>query len=168
MAGGSTNRLPPGFAKGNLRRRHRRQAEALLASFSYLQCCLHVYPGFAGAPGYRLQRPDAGALSQFTQAAVRNYQHDLEGSGRQPLHRDVARPNCVTDGGTDQDLRVGSIFCLLHVGNMPLPTRCAIRRDCSPGKSCRTCVTCGRLEQPRRPVLDASMNERVPMKVAAE
>ena len=36
--------------------------------------CLHVYPGFADAPGYRTVKTiQTGALSQFTSAAARDY-----------------------------------------------------------------------------------------------
>ena len=36
--------------------------------------CLHVYPGFADAPGYRtIKTIQTGALSQFTAAAARDY-----------------------------------------------------------------------------------------------
>jgi len=84
--------------------------------------CLHVYPGFADAPGYRTVKTiQTGALSQFTQAAVRNYPSmtwkDLL-DGRYVI---AGSPETVRQQMEEliKTLRVGNVFCLLHVGNMP-------------------------------------------------
>ena len=84
--------------------------------------CLHVYPGFADAPGYRtIKTIQTGALSQFTQAAARDYPNmtwkDLV-DGRYVV---AGSPETVRQQMEEliKTLRVGNIFCLMHVGNMP-------------------------------------------------
>ena len=84
--------------------------------------CLHVYPGFADAPGYRTVKTiQTGALSQFTQAAARDYPNmswkDLV-DGRYVI---AGSPETVRQQMEEliKTLRVGNIFCLIHVGNMP-------------------------------------------------
>ena len=124
--------------------------------------CLHVYPGFADAPGYRtIKTIQTGALSQFTQAAARDYPNmtwkDLV-DGRYVI---AGSPETVRQQMEEliKSLRVGNIFCLMHVGNMPNDkvrhSTQAVRRegDAAPAQPV------ARLEEPRRPLLDAS-NER--------
>jgi len=84
--------------------------------------CLHVYPGFADAPGYRTVKTiQTGALSQFTQAAARDYPNmtwkDLL-DGRYVV---AGSPETVRQQMEEliKTLRVGNVFCLLHLGNMP-------------------------------------------------
>ena len=78
--------------------------------------------GFADAPGYRTVKTiQTGALSQFTQASVRNYPS--------MSWKDLTEGRYVVAGSPDtvrqqmeeliKTLRVGNVFCLLHMGNMP-------------------------------------------------
>jgi alkanesulfonate monooxygenase SsuD/methylene tetrahydromethanopterin reductase-like flavin-dependent oxidoreductase (luciferase family) len=83
--------------------------------------CLHVFPGFADAPGYRtIKTIKAGVLSQLSAA-------------RQLMFSTLEWKTLVDDrfiiaGGPDtvcqqmeemiRSLRVGHVFCLLHMGNM--------------------------------------------------
>ena len=82
--------------------------------------CLHVYPGFADAPGYRtIKTIQSGALSQY--APVRGFTHltwkDLIEGG----HVIAGSPETVRQRMEDmiKGLRVGNVFGLFHVGNMP-------------------------------------------------
>ncbi len=83
--------------------------------------CLHVYPGFADAPGYRtIKTIQTGALSQFTQSG-RDYPNmtwkDLI-DGRYVV---AGSPETVRQQMEELigSLRVGNVFCLMHVGDMP-------------------------------------------------
>ncbi|MFO1079644.1 MAG: LLM class flavin-dependent oxidoreductase [Reyranellaceae bacterium] len=62
-----------------------------------------------------------GALSQFTRAAARSYPGaNLEGPDREPLrHRRLARDGAPAVEEMIKTLRVGNVFCLLHLGDMP-------------------------------------------------
>ena len=84
--------------------------------------CLHVYPGFADAPGYRTVKTiKAGVLSQ-----VRRENQDLFTN---LTWKDLVEGGYVIAGGPDtvreqtedmvKTLRVGTVFSLLHMGNMP-------------------------------------------------
>ena len=66
--------------------------------------CLHVYPGFADAPGYRtIKTIQTGALSQYAPPRGGYRQPDLEGPDRRrPRHRRLARDGAPADGGPDQ------------------------------------------------------------------
>jgi alkanesulfonate monooxygenase SsuD/methylene tetrahydromethanopterin reductase-like flavin-dependent oxidoreductase (luciferase family) len=84
--------------------------------------CLHVYPGFADAPGYRtIKTLQANAVSQLTQANLRNYPtltwKDLTEQG----YVIAGSPDTVHDRMVDliKSLRVGNVFCLFHIGDMP-------------------------------------------------
>jgi alkanesulfonate monooxygenase SsuD/methylene tetrahydromethanopterin reductase-like flavin-dependent oxidoreductase (luciferase family) len=84
--------------------------------------CLHVYPGFADAPGYRtIKTLKANVTSQMTQAAV----GDVTKMSWDQLVNDgyviAGSPDTVVEKMKDliSTLRVGNIFCLLHVGDMP-------------------------------------------------
>lgn len=82
--------------------------------------CLHVYPGFADAPGYRtINTIKSGALSQY---------------GSRPNYASMSWKDLVEEGyviaGSPETVRqrmeelirtlhVGNLFCLLHVGDMP-------------------------------------------------
>ena len=101
-----------------------RQAEELYAEHVdyFYNRCLHVYPGFAEAPGYRTVRTiKAGALSQLRKSNLRNYS--------QLSWKDLVEKGYVIAGGPDtvrermedmiKSLRVGHIFGLFQVGNMP-------------------------------------------------
>ncbi len=82
--------------------------------------CLHVYPGFADAPGYRtIKTIQKGVLSQY--APLAGFQNltwkDLVEGG----HIIAGSPETVRQRMEDmiQGLHVGNVFCLLHVGDMP-------------------------------------------------
>lgn len=84
--------------------------------------CLHVYPGFADAPGYRtIKTLQANALTQLSQAQLRNYPtltwRDLVDQG----YVIAGSPQTVYDRMVDlaKTLHVGNIFCLFQVGDMP-------------------------------------------------
>lgn len=83
--------------------------------------CLHVYGGFADAPGYRtIKTIQTGALSQYA-PPIGGYGHltwkDLVEQG----HVIAGSPETVRQRMEEliKGLHVGNIFCLMHVGNMP-------------------------------------------------
>jgi alkanesulfonate monooxygenase SsuD/methylene tetrahydromethanopterin reductase-like flavin-dependent oxidoreductase (luciferase family) len=83
--------------------------------------CLHVYPGFADAPGYRtIKTIQTGALSQYA-PPVGGYTQltwkDLTEGG----HVIAGSPETVRQRLEElaKGLNVGNLFCLMHVGNMP-------------------------------------------------
>jgi alkanesulfonate monooxygenase SsuD/methylene tetrahydromethanopterin reductase-like flavin-dependent oxidoreductase (luciferase family) len=82
--------------------------------------CLHVYPGFADAPGYRtVSTIKSGALSQYAPYV----KYDTL------TWKDLVDQGFVIAGGPEtvrqrledliKGLRVGHIFCLIHIGDMP-------------------------------------------------
>jgi alkanesulfonate monooxygenase SsuD/methylene tetrahydromethanopterin reductase-like flavin-dependent oxidoreductase (luciferase family) len=84
--------------------------------------CLHIYPGFADAPGYRtIKTLKANVTSQMTQQAL--------GEVSKMSWSQLLKDGYVIAGSPDTvaaqmkelitGLRVGNIFCLIHVGNMP-------------------------------------------------
>ena len=84
--------------------------------------CLHVYPGFADAPGYRtIKTIQKGALSQYARPAGGLFPElpwkDLVEGG----YIVAGSPETVRQRMEDliQQLRVGNVFCLLHIGDMP-------------------------------------------------
>ena len=84
--------------------------------------CLHVYPGFADAPGYRtIKTLKANVTSQMTQQAL----GDVSNMSWDQLVHDgyviAGSPDTVAAQMKEliTGLRVGNIFCLTHVGNMP-------------------------------------------------
>jgi alkanesulfonate monooxygenase SsuD/methylene tetrahydromethanopterin reductase-like flavin-dependent oxidoreductase (luciferase family) len=83
--------------------------------------CLHVYPGFADAPGYRtIKTIQTGALSQYAPPRGGYTQltwKDLIDGG----HVIAGSPETVRQRMEEliKGLHVGNIFCLMHVGNMP-------------------------------------------------
>ncbi len=84
--------------------------------------CLHVYPGFADAPGYRtIKTLKANVTSQMTRKAV----GDVSAMSWDQLVHDgyviAGSPDTVVGQMKEliHTLRVGNIFCLIHVGNMP-------------------------------------------------
>ncbi|MEQ9643740.1 MAG: LLM class flavin-dependent oxidoreductase [Alphaproteobacteria bacterium] len=84
--------------------------------------CLHVYPGYADAPGYRtIKTLQAQAVSQLTRASLADmakltWKEMVEGG-----HIIAGSPDTVAERMEFliKNLRVGNIFCLLHIGNMP-------------------------------------------------
>jgi alkanesulfonate monooxygenase SsuD/methylene tetrahydromethanopterin reductase-like flavin-dependent oxidoreductase (luciferase family) len=100
------------------------EAEELYAEHAlyFYNRCLHVYPGFADAPGYRtIKTLQAGALSQLTAAAQRSFSSltwkDLVDGG----YVIAGSPDTVRERMEDmiKGLRIGTVFGLFHVGNMP-------------------------------------------------
>jgi alkanesulfonate monooxygenase SsuD/methylene tetrahydromethanopterin reductase-like flavin-dependent oxidoreductase (luciferase family) len=83
--------------------------------------CLHVYPGFADAPGYRtIKTIQTGALSQYappTGGYTQLTWKELTEQG----HVIAGSPETVRQRMEEliKTLHVGNIFCLMHVGNMP-------------------------------------------------
>ena len=112
-----------GFAQTILVAETDAEAERLYAehvSYFYNRC-LHVYPGFADAPGYRTIKtiqtgalsqyaPPTGGYSQLTWKELTEQGHVIAGS-----------PETVRQRMEDliKGLNVGNIFCLMHVGDMP-------------------------------------------------
>jgi alkanesulfonate monooxygenase SsuD/methylene tetrahydromethanopterin reductase-like flavin-dependent oxidoreductase (luciferase family) len=100
------------------------EAEELYAEhvLYFYNRCLHVFPGFADAPGYRTVKTiKAGALSQLR----RSNQAMMSSL----TWKDLVDGGFVIAGGPDtvrermedmiKGLRIGTVFCLMHVGNMP-------------------------------------------------
>ena len=84
--------------------------------------CLHVYPGYADAPGYRtIKTLKANVTTQMTRQAV----GDVSSMSWDQLVNDgyviAGSPDTVVKQMKEliTGLRVGNIFCLIHVGNMP-------------------------------------------------
>jgi alkanesulfonate monooxygenase SsuD/methylene tetrahydromethanopterin reductase-like flavin-dependent oxidoreductase (luciferase family) len=83
--------------------------------------CLHVYPGFADAPGYRtIKTIQSGVLSQYAPAGATysklTWKDMIEGG-----HVIAGSPETVRQRMEEliKSLHVGHIFCLFHVGDMP-------------------------------------------------
>ena len=100
------------------------EAERLYAEhvLYFFNRCLHVYPGFSDPPGYRtIDTIKAGVLDQFRAAMQKLFPTpDLEGlvEGGYVI---AGSPETVRDRMEDliTTLRVGHVFCLMHIGNMP-------------------------------------------------
>ncbi len=97
------------------------EAERLYSehAFYFYNRCLHVYPGFADAPGYRtIKTIQSGNLNQYMRP---NYPtltwKDLVDGG----YIIAGSPETVRQRFEEliKGLHVGNIFLLLHVGNMP-------------------------------------------------
>ncbi|MBA3811996.1 MAG: LLM class flavin-dependent oxidoreductase [Caulobacteraceae bacterium] len=85
--------------------------------------CLHVYPGYADAPGYRtIKTIQTGALSQYAPPkgfSELTWKDLIEGG-----HVIAGSPETVRERMEEliKALNVGNIFCLMHVGDMPAET----------------------------------------------
>jgi len=84
--------------------------------------CLHVYPGFADAPGYRtIKTIQKGVLSQYARPVGGLFPElpwkELVDGG----YIVAGSPETVRQRMEDliRQLRVGNVFCLLHIGDMP-------------------------------------------------
>lgn len=82
--------------------------------------CLHVPPNFADAPGYRtIKTLGAGVLSQYS--SDNRYDQlswrELVDAG----HVIAGSPDTVRERMEEliKSLRVGNIYCLMHIGDMP-------------------------------------------------
>ncbi|MEZ5375387.1 MAG: LLM class flavin-dependent oxidoreductase [Acidimicrobiales bacterium] len=100
------------------------QAEELYAEHMlyFFNRCLHVYPGFADPPGYRTVKTiKAGKLNQLRKENQEIFQR--------LTWKDLVEGGFVIAGGPDtvreqmshmiRELRLGTVFCLLHMGDMP-------------------------------------------------
>jgi len=100
------------------------EAERLYAPhiLYFFNRCLHVYPGFADAPGYRtIKTIQAGALSQLTEDMQKvftslTWKNLVEGG-----FVIAGSPETVRERMEDmiKGLRVGHVFGLFHNGDMP-------------------------------------------------
>jgi alkanesulfonate monooxygenase SsuD/methylene tetrahydromethanopterin reductase-like flavin-dependent oxidoreductase (luciferase family) len=84
--------------------------------------CLHVYPGFADAPGYRtIKTIKSGALSQVTPQALSEV-NTLSWAELNERGYVIAGSPDTVRGKIEElikGLRVGHLFCLMHIGDMP-------------------------------------------------
>ncbi len=100
------------------------EAEELYAEhiLYFFNRCLHVFPGFADPPGYRtVDTIKAGRLNQLRRENQELFQ--------QLTWKDLVDGGFVIAGGPDtvaetmeemaRSLRIGTVFCLLHMGDMP-------------------------------------------------
>jgi alkanesulfonate monooxygenase SsuD/methylene tetrahydromethanopterin reductase-like flavin-dependent oxidoreductase (luciferase family) len=100
------------------------EAERLYAPhiLYFFNRCLHVYPGFADAPGYRtIKTLQANVLPQFTPKGLKTF--------TQMTWKDLVEGGFVIAGSPAtvrermveliRGLRVGNVFCLIHMGDMP-------------------------------------------------
>ena len=100
------------------------EAEELYAEhvLYFYNRCLHVYPGFADPPGYRtVNTIKKGALSQ--------YRAEMQKMFTSLTWKDLIDGGMVIAGSPDtvrermedliKSLRVGHVFCLFHIGDMP-------------------------------------------------
>ena len=89
--------------------------------------CLHVYPGFADAPGYRtIKTIQAGFLNQLSRA---NLGHAATLSWQELIERGyivAGSPETVRQRMEEliKRLRVGNIICLIQMGDMPTEKTC--------------------------------------------
>ena len=90
--------------------------------------CLHVYPGFADAPGYRtIKTIQAGVLSNQLRRA--NLGHAATLSWQELIERGyivAGSPETVRQRMEEliKGLRVGNIICLFQMGDMPTEKTC--------------------------------------------
>ncbi len=138
------------------------EAEELYAEhvLYFYNRCLHVFPGFADAPGYRtIKTIKAGALELSSRAAARSCSRRSPGSisstsgfiiaGSPETVRAAAWRTCI------KGLRVGHVFCLFHIGNMPdWKTRHSIEAVRREGHAAPARHVAG--VEARRPLVDAS------------
>jgi alkanesulfonate monooxygenase SsuD/methylene tetrahydromethanopterin reductase-like flavin-dependent oxidoreductase (luciferase family) len=89
--------------------------------------CLHVYPGFADAPGYRtIKTIQAGFLNQLSRA---NLGHAATLSWQELIELGyivAGSPETVRQRMEEliKGLRVGNIICLFQMGDMPTEKTC--------------------------------------------
>ena len=97
------------------------EAERLYSehAFYFYNRCLHVFPGFADAPGYRtIKTLQTGLVNQYSRLEYPKLTwKDLVDGG----YIIAGSPETVRQRFEDliTKLHVGNIFLLLHVGNMP-------------------------------------------------
>jgi alkanesulfonate monooxygenase SsuD/methylene tetrahydromethanopterin reductase-like flavin-dependent oxidoreductase (luciferase family) len=84
--------------------------------------CLHVFPGFADPPGYRtIKTLKYGAVSNLTEDALAKFPSLTWKELLEDRYVIAGSPATVRQQMEEmvKGLRVGHVFCLLHVGNMP-------------------------------------------------
>ncbi|HZU87711.1 MAG TPA: hypothetical protein VE993_00495, partial [Stellaceae bacterium] len=89
--------------------------------------CLHVYPGFADAPGYRtIKTIQAGFLNQLGRANLAQAASLSWGELIDLGYLVAGGPDSVRQRMEEliRTLRVGNIICLLHMGDMPSEKTC--------------------------------------------
>jgi alkanesulfonate monooxygenase SsuD/methylene tetrahydromethanopterin reductase-like flavin-dependent oxidoreductase (luciferase family) len=101
-----------------------REAEELYAEHAnyFFNRCLHIYPGFAEPPGYRtIKTIKSGKLSQMTENfqklfSTLTWKELVEGG-----YIIAGSPATVREQMEHmiKDMRLGTVFCLFHTGNMP-------------------------------------------------
>ena len=100
------------------------QAEEMYAehvSYFYNRC-LHVYGGFADAPGYRtIKTIKADVLSALSEDMQNQFLNLTWKKLVDEGYIIAGSPATVRERMEDliKSLRVGNIFCLMHIGNMP-------------------------------------------------
>jgi alkanesulfonate monooxygenase SsuD/methylene tetrahydromethanopterin reductase-like flavin-dependent oxidoreductase (luciferase family) len=102
-----------------------REAERLAAKHVdyFYNRCLHVPPIFAEAPGYRTVKTiAAGVLSQYS--TDNRYDTLSWGDLVDGGHIIAGSPDTVRERMEDMitSLRVGNVYCLMHIGDMPKET----------------------------------------------
>ena len=91
----------------------------------FFEKCLHVYPGFADAPGYRTEATiRAGLRAQVGGASAGGIATALGKPFKEVVDEGflvAGDPDQVTEQMEDliKRLRVGHIFALMHIGDMP-------------------------------------------------
>jgi len=88
----------------------------------FFERCLHIYPGFADAPGYRTEATiRAGLAAQVagvasSSAAGKSYRQLVDEG-----YIVAGSPKSVTEQMEHlaKELKVGHVFCLMHIGDMP-------------------------------------------------
>jgi alkanesulfonate monooxygenase SsuD/methylene tetrahydromethanopterin reductase-like flavin-dependent oxidoreductase (luciferase family) len=98
------------------------EAERLYAKHAsyFYNRCLHVFPGFADAPGYRtIKTIQKGVLNQYAPATL--FQELPWGEMVESGRVIAGSPETVRQRMEElcKGLRVGNVFCLMQMGDMP-------------------------------------------------
>jgi hypothetical protein len=84
--------------------------------------CLHVYPGFSDPPGYRtVNTVKAGVLNQLRKEIQEKFQNLTWKQLVEEGFVIAGSPETVREQMREMitELRIGTVFCLLHMGDMP-------------------------------------------------
>jgi alkanesulfonate monooxygenase SsuD/methylene tetrahydromethanopterin reductase-like flavin-dependent oxidoreductase (luciferase family) len=100
------------------------EAEKLYAEhvLYFYNRCLHVFPGFADAPGYRtIKTLQAGALGSLREAARGMFSELSWGNLVENGNVIAGSPETVRQRMEEmiKGLHIGTVFCLMHNGNQP-------------------------------------------------
>jgi alkanesulfonate monooxygenase SsuD/methylene tetrahydromethanopterin reductase-like flavin-dependent oxidoreductase (luciferase family) len=85
--------------------------------------CMHIYPGFADAPGYRTVKTiKAGAAAQLTPAAMAKFGNLSYGELVESGHVISGSPDTVAERLEQliKELHIGNLFGLFNPGDMPV------------------------------------------------